>query len=328
MKSRRSLFAILLAPVLLASAAQAQSDPAQSYPRHPVWLYAPQAPDGPTDLLAHAIAQRLRASFGQRMFVENRGGSSGIVAGRAVANARPDGYTLLMGNTSTLVLVPMLSQAMSYDPAKLFAPVARIAESYQVLVVISSLPVNSVAELVTYARANPGKLNYASTGIANTNHLTSELFGHGAGVNMTHVPYKTGREATTAVLNGMVQMTFVNVAGVRPLIANGKLRALAVTSADREALLPEVPTMIESGFPGFVVRPFFGSVAPAGTPAPIVGKLNDAINAAMTSQEMQAALDRLDARAGSGTAAEFATYMANDRTRWLDLLRAANLGVD
>jgi tripartite-type tricarboxylate transporter receptor subunit TctC len=328
MTSRRGLFAILLAPALLASAAQAQSDPTQSYPRHPVWLYAPQAPGGPTDLLAHAIAQRLQAAFGQRVFVENRGGSSGIVAGRAVANARPDGYTLLMGNTSTLVLVPMLSQAMSYDPTKLFAPVARVAESYQVLVVNASLPVNSVAALVAYARANPGKLNYASTGIANTNHLSSELFGGSAGVSMIHVPYKSGAAATTAVLNGEVQMTFINIASVRPLIANGKLRALAVTSADRQALLPEVPTMIESGFPDFVVRPFFGIVAPAGTPVPIVDKLNDAINATMASQEMQTALNELDAKAGSGTAADFATFMANDRTRWLDLLRRANLGVD
>jgi tripartite-type tricarboxylate transporter receptor subunit TctC len=328
MTSRRGLFAILLVPALLAGAAQAQSDPVQSYPRHPVWLYAPQAPGGPTDLLAHATAQQLEAAFGQRVFVENRGGSSGIVAGRAVANARPDGYTLLMGNTSTLVLVPVLSQAMRYDPTKLFTPVARIAESYQVLVLNPSLPVNSVAALVAYARANPGKLNYASTGIANTNHLSSELFGRGAGISMIHVPYKTGAAATTAVLNDEVQMTFVNIAGVRPLIANGKLRALAVTSADRQALLPEVPTMIESGFPDFVVHPFFGIVAPAGTPAPIVDKLNDAINATMVSQEMQTALDKLDAKAGSGTAADFATFMANDRTRWLDLLRRANLGVD
>jgi tripartite-type tricarboxylate transporter receptor subunit TctC len=333
MTPRCSLFAIPLALALFAGAAQAQPDQAQpdqaqSYPTRPVWLFAPQGPGGPTDLLAHVVAQRLQTALGRRVLVENRGGSGGVAAARAVANARPDGYTLLMGNTSTLVLVPMLSQTMAYDPAKLFTPVAQLAESYQVLVVNPSLPVETVTELIAYARANPGKLNYASTGIGNTNHLSGELFGRGAGVNIVHVPYMTGAEATTAVLNGMVQMTFINVAGVRPLIANGKLRALAVTSAERQALLPEVPTMIESGFPGFVVRPFFGIVAPAGTPPTIVDKLNDTIHAAMTSQEMQTVLKKLDAKAGSGTAAEFASFIADNRTRWLDVLKAANLGVD
>jgi tripartite-type tricarboxylate transporter receptor subunit TctC len=217
---------------------------------------------------------------------------------------------------------------MSYDPTKLFTPVAQLAESYQVLVVNPSLPVNTVAELVASAKANPGKLNYATTGFGNTNHLSGELFSRNAGVHLIHLPYKTGAEATTAVLNDIAQMTFLNISGVRPQIASGKLRALAVTGAERQALLPRLPTMIESGFPGFVVRPFFGIVAPAGTPQAIVDKLNADINAAMTSPEVQAVLATLDAKAGSGTPVEFASFIADDRTRWLNVLKAADLGVD
>src|SRR5262249_23099059 len=156
-----------------------------------------------------------------------------------------------------------------------------------VLVVNPALPVRTVAELVAYAKANPNKLNYSSAGIGNTIHLAGELFNHSAGTKIVHVPYNSGAEATTAVLGGQVQMTFVNVTGLPPLIADGKLRALAVTSPQRLALLPDVPTMVESGYPDFVVRAFFGMVAPAGTPTPIVDKLNATINAGMTSKEMQ-----------------------------------------
>lgn len=323
MTPRRSLLAIPIVLTLFGGAAYAQT-----YPYHPVRIVVPQGPGGPTDLLAHAIGQRMQAVYGHKVLIENRGGSSGVVAARAVANTQPDGYTLLMGNTSALVLVPMLSQTMSYDPTKLFTPVARIAESYQVLLVNPSVPAKTVAELIAYASANPGKLNYASTGIGNTNHLSGELFSRGAGVNIVHVPYFSGLDASNALLNNQVQMTFINVAGLQPLIADGRLRALAVTSAERQAQLPDVPTMIESGFPGFVVRPFFGIVAPAGTPTPIIDKLNATINDEMSSIEMKATLKHLDASAGSGTAAEFATFIADDRTRWLKTLRAANLGVD
>ncbi len=319
----RSILAIPLALALFTGAADAQS-----YPNRPVRIIVPQGPGGPTDLLVHVTAQRMRAVYGHSVTIENRGGSGGVVAARTAATADPDGYTLLMGNTSVLVLIPMLSQTMSYDPARIFTPVARLADTYQVLVVNRLLPVRTVAELVAYAKANPSKLNYASTGIGNTNHLSGELFNRGAGVIVVHVPYMSGAQATTAVLNDQVQMTFINIAGVGPLIADGKLRALAVTSAERQALLPDVPTMIESGFPGFVVRPFFGIVAPAGTPAPVVDKLNATINAEMTSTEMQTTLKRLGADAGSGTAADFAAFIANDRNQWLTVLKAANLGVD
>jgi tripartite-type tricarboxylate transporter receptor subunit TctC len=319
----RSLLALLIALALPTAIAHAQP-----YPDRLIRIIVPQGPGGPTDLLARVAAQRLQAVFHQNVIIENRGGAGGVIAAKTAGSAEADGYTLFMGNTSVLVLVPILSRTANYDPAKLFTPVARLAESYQVLVVHPSLPVKSVAELVAYAKANPGKLNYASAGVGNTIHLAGELFNHTAGIKLVHVPYNSGAEATTAVLGGQVQMTFVNVTGLPPLIAEGKLRALAVTGPKREPLLPEVPTMIESGYPDFVVRAFFGLVAPAGTPAPIVDKLNAAINAEMTSTEMQTTLKRLGAVAGSGTAAEFAAFIAEERKRWSAVAKAANISID
>jgi tripartite-type tricarboxylate transporter receptor subunit TctC len=319
----RAILAIPIALGLLPGAASAQP-----YPDRLIRIIVPQGPGGPTDLLARVTAQRLQTAYGQTVIIENRGCAGGVIAAKAAGSADPDGYTLFMGNTSVLVLVPILSRTASYDPAKLFAPVARIAESYQVLVVHPALPVKTVAELVTYAKANPGKLNYASAGIGNTIHLAGELFNVTAGVKIVHVPYNSGAEATTAVLGGQVQMTFVNITGLPPLIAEGKLRALAVTSPKRLALLPDVPTMTESGYPDFVVRAFFGIVAPASTPAAIVDKLNATINAEMTSNEMQTTLKRLGAEGGSGTAADFAAFIADERRRWSAVANAANIRID
>lgn len=319
----RCLLAIPIAISLTIATAAAQA-----YPDRLVRIIVPQGPGGPTDLLARVAAQRLQAAYHQSFIIENRGGAGGVIAAKAAGSAEPDGYTLFMGNTSVLVLIPILSKTANYDPEKLFAPVARIAESYQVLVVHPSLPVKTVAELVAYAKANPNKLNYSSAGIGNTIHLAGELFNHLAGTRIVHVPYNSGAEATTAVLGGQVQMTFVNITGLPPLIADGKLRALAVTSPKRLALLPDVPTMVESGFPDFVVRAFFGLAAPFGTPAAIVDKLNGTINAEMTSNEMQTTLKRLGAEAGSGTAAEFAAFIAQERRRWSAVAKAANISID
>ncbi len=319
----RSLLALPIAFGLIAGAANAQT-----YPDRLVRIIVPQGPGGPTDLLARVAGQRLQSALGQNVVIENRPGAGGIIAAKAAGSAEPDGYTLFMGNTSVLVLVPILSQKAGYDPDKLFTPVARIAESYQVLVVNPSLPVKTVAELVAYAKANPGKLNFASAGIGNTIHLAGELFNFDAGIKIVHVPYNSGAEATRAVLGGQVQMTFVNITGLPPLIADGKLRALAVTSPKRQPLLPDVPTMIESGYPDFVVRAFFGLVAPAGTPKPVVDKLNSTINAEMASTEMQTTLKRFGAAAGSGTAAEFAEFIARERRRWSAVAKAANIRID
>ena len=229
----RSVLAVGFAIGLTAGAANAQT-----YPDRLVRTIVPQGPGGPTDLLARVAAQRLQAVLHQNFIIENRGGAGGVIAAKAAGSAEPDGYTLFMGNTSVLVLIPILSRSAGYDPAKLFTPVARLAESYQVLVVHPSLPVKTVADLVAYAKANPGKLNYASAGSA-TRSISPANCSIPAGTNIVHVPYNSGAEATTAVLGGQVQMTFVNITGLPPLIADGKLRALAVTSPKRLALLPD-----------------------------------------------------------------------------------------
>jgi tripartite-type tricarboxylate transporter receptor subunit TctC len=319
----RTICVVLTALGLMTAAAGAQT-----YPDKLIRIIVPQGPGGPTDLLARVAGQRLQSALGQNVIIENRPGAGGVIAAKAAGSAERDGYTLFMGNTSVLVLIPILSQKAGYDPAKLFASVAKLAESYQVLVVNPSLPVKSVAELVAYAKANPGKLNFASAGIGNTIHLAGELFNFDAGIKIVHVPYNSGAEATRAVLGGQVQMTFVNVTGLPPLIAGGKLRALAVTSPKRLALLPDVPTMVESGFPDFVVRAFFGLAAPSGTPVAIVDKLNTTINAEMTSSEMQTTLKRLGAEPGTGNAAEFAAFIAAERKRWSAVAKAANISID
>jgi tripartite-type tricarboxylate transporter receptor subunit TctC len=266
--------------------------------------------------------------LGQNVVAENRGGAGGMIAAKAVAGADPDGYTLLLGNTSVLVLVPILSQKVKFDPAAAFAPVAKLSESYQVLVVHPSVPAKSVRELADYAKTNPGKLNFASAGVGNTIHLAGELFNSRAGTKIVHVPYNSGAEATRAVLGGQVQMSFVNITAVLSLVAGGKLRALAYTGPQRAAQLPDVPTMIESGYPDFVVRAFFGVVAPARTPAAIVDKLNATVNAEMSSKEMQTALARMGAVGGSGSAKDFETFIAAERARWGAVAKAANIRID
>jgi tripartite-type tricarboxylate transporter receptor subunit TctC len=319
----RVLFAIFAALATVPAPAAAQPFPSKT-----IRLIVPQGPGGPTDLLARVSAQRLQAALGQNVVVDNRGGAGGMIAAKAVAGSEPDGHTLLLGNTSVLVLVPILSRRPQLDPAKSFAPVAKLAESYQVLVVNPAVPAKSVRELVAHARANPGKLNFASAGIGNTIHLAGELFNARAGTKIVHVPYNSGAEATRAVLGGQVQMTFVNLNAVLSLVAGGKLRALAYTGPERAPKLPDVPTMIESGYADFVVRAFFGVVAPARTPTGVIDKLNASINAEMMSKEMQTALARMAALGGSGSASEFAAFIASERKRWSAVAKAANIRID
>jgi tripartite-type tricarboxylate transporter receptor subunit TctC len=317
---------VLLAAV--ATARLAHPSLAQAYPERLIKLVVPQGPGGPTDILARTIAARLQAAFGQNVVVENRGGGGGIIAAKAVAAAEPDSYTLFLGNTSTLVIIPALSRTAGYDASRSFAPIAKLAETSEVLITHPSVGASSVRDLVGYAKANPGRLNYSSAGVGNILHLTGELFKSSAGIEIVHVPYNSGADAVTAVLGGQVQMCFINITGLSPLIAEGRLRALAVTSPARSAELPEVPTMIESGYPGFVVRAFFGVVAPAGTPAAVVGKLNATINAALTSSELRKTLESLGAETEPGSPADFAAAMATEHRRWETVATAAGIRLE
>ena len=301
---------------------------AQIYPNRVIKMVVPAGPAGPTDLLGRLVASSLSSTLGQPVIIENKGGAGGAIGARAVATAAPDGYTLFVGNTATLANIPAVSAGAGYDPIKDFAPIAKIMDSYQILVVRSGLPVKSVAELVAYAKANPGKLNYAAVGVGNITHLSGELFKIKTGTDIALIQYKSGGEAMTAVMSGQADFAIDNVAVSRPQITAGTMRALAVTSATRQATYPELPTMIEAGVPGFVVTSFFGIAAPAGTPAPIVAKLHSEIAAALKTEKIVSTLEQLGAVASTETPEQFQASIAASLKLWKEIADAAHIKID
>jgi len=226
------------------------------------------------------------------------------------------------------VVLPAVTNNRDYDPAKVFAPVAKISQNYEVLVVHPAFSARSVPELVAYARANPGKLNYGSAGHGNATHLAAELFKLRTGVDIQHVPYKGAADAVTGVLGGQVQMFFGDIGGTLPLLRDGALRALAVSSERRNAMLPDVPTMMESGVPDYVVLTYIGVVAPAGTPEGIIGKLNAAINESLSSPEVTAAFAKLGAEVQPGAPQAFGTFLAAETQKWSTVARSASIKVE
>jgi tripartite-type tricarboxylate transporter receptor subunit TctC len=301
---------------------------AQTYPSRVIKLIVPAGAAGPTDVLARLIADRMGAALGQPVIVENHAGGGGMMGARFVANAEPDGYTLLFGNTATLANIPAVMRNPGYDPEKNFAAVAKVMDSYQLLVVRPDFPAKTVGELVAYARANPGKLNYGAAGLGNLTNLSGELLRLKAGIDFVSVQYKSGAEFVNAVLAGDVQLAIDNVASLRALVDAGRLRALAVTSAARQPDFPAVPTMIEAGVPDYVVTSFFGVVAPAGTPAPIVAKLNAVINEALKSDALRDSLKKLGAAPTVQSAEEFSTFIAAETRKWTAIADAAHIKLD
>jgi tripartite-type tricarboxylate transporter receptor subunit TctC len=312
-----------LALLLMAAAANAQS-----YPDKPIKIIVPAASGGPTDVPARLAAQILQPKLGQPVVVENRAGAGGALGARAVAAAPPDGYTLLAGNTSVLAVGPAVSASAGYHPVTNFAAVAKVSESYQILVVQPSRPWKTVEDLVDDAKAHPAKLNYGHTGAGGLPHLTGELFMARSDAKLTGVPFRSGGEAVTAVLSGTVEMTFESVTILLPLIREGKLRALAVTSGQRTPLAPDLPTMMEAGVPNYEVTTFNGIAAPAGTPAKIVGLLSAAMNEGLKSDDIQATIKRLGAVSTPGTPAEFSAFIAAQYGKWQAVAKDANIKVD
>ena len=300
---------------------------AQSYPDHPVRLFVPAAAGGPTDIPARLVSQIL-PKLGQPGVVENRPGAGGAIGARMVASAPADGYSLLVGNTSVLAVIPATSASAGYDPTKAFTAVAKVSESYQILVLHPSAPWKSVAELIAYAKTHPGKLTFAHTGVGGLPHLTGELFNSLAGVNILGVPYKSGGESVTAVLGQQVDMTFESITILLPLIRDNKLHALAITSRARTPLAPDLPTMIETGVPDYEVTTFNGIVAPAGTPKPIVDLLNRTINDGLASPENKEAIARLGAISNQGSPQDFAAFIAAQHRKWLQVAASAHIKVD
>jgi tripartite-type tricarboxylate transporter receptor subunit TctC len=322
----RSLLALtcLLVPAL-GAVTRAETQP---YPARTIKLVVPFGPGGPTDVSARIVAQVVQSGLGPSVVIENRPGAGGAIGTKSVAIAEPDGATLLIGTSATLGVVPALMKNPGYDPIKSFAPVAKVADSTLVLVVPATLPANSVREFVAYAKANPGRLSFASAGVGNQTQLLAELFKSKAGLDIVHVPYKSGAEMVTAILGEQVQMAFPDVSILIPLIREGKLKALAVTSASRHPQLPDVPTMIESGIPDYIMTFWSGVVAPAGMPAEIVNRLNTAINDGLTSASVRENLAKVGSVASPGTPQDFADFIAAETRKWSAVARMAGISLD
>jgi tripartite-type tricarboxylate transporter receptor subunit TctC len=301
---------------------------AQAYPDRPIRLIVPSAPGGPTDIPARLLSQQILNRLGQPVVIENRPGAGGAIGARFVATSAPDGYTLLVGNTSVLAVIPAVSASAGYDPGRHFAAVAKFSQSYQILVVHPQVAVKSVRELIAFAKANPGKLAYAHSGAGGLPHLTGELFKSAAGVDILGVPYKSGGESVTALLGAQVDMTFESITILLPLIQEGRLRALAVTGRGRTPLTGDLPTMIEAGVPDYEVTTFYGIVAPAGTPEPIIALLNATTNEGLRAPEMQTSIQKLGAVSMPGSPAEFGAFIAAEGRKWAAVAKTANVHVD
>jgi tripartite-type tricarboxylate transporter receptor subunit TctC len=301
---------------------------AQAYPDRPIKLVVPSAAGGPPDIMARLLSDKLAAALGQPVIVENRaGGAGGTVGTRSVASAEPDGYTILMGSTSTLLIAPLIYKNVGYH-AGTFAPVARVADTPELLAVHPSVAANSVAEFVSLAKSQPGKLNYGSAGIGTLPHIEGELLKARAQIDMHHIPYRGGGPALTGLLAGEVQMFFSALTQMLPYVREGRLRGLAVTSAARSKLAPDLPTMVESGFDQFIMASITAIVAPPGTPTAIRQRLNEAVIVALKSEEVERSLARMGGEARPASLDEVASYLAQEQQRWARIVEATRISVD
>jgi tripartite-type tricarboxylate transporter receptor subunit TctC len=294
---------------------------AEDYPARPITLVVPYSAGGGNDLAARVAAERMSQRLGQQIVIENRGGAGGSIATRQVARAAPDGYTLLIGGTGTLAVNPTLYAHVGYDPRKDFAPVGLIATSALVIVAHPSLPATTVRELIALARRQPGRINYASAGVGSGIHLGAALFAHMAGIELTHIPYKGSGPALNDLLGGHVSLYFSSLPPAVALVREGKLRALAVTGPARSPLFPDLPTVAEAGLPGYEAVLHYGIVAPAGTPAAIIARLNAALRAALADDEVRTRLATAGAEPLASTPEEYAADIDREETKWSAIVK-------
>ncbi len=300
---------------------------ADDYPSRPIRIIVPFAAGGATDLITRVVAQSLSESLGVGVIVENRAGGGGMLASRVVAAAEPDGYTLLAATNGPFAIAPAMYQNLGYDPIKSFAPIAYLAGAPDLLVARSDLPVNSLAELFAYAKAHPGELNYGA-GAGTPANLIIEWLKAKTGSNIVYIPHKGGAPATTDLLAGQTQVGIEILAPLLPHVREGKLKPLAVTGARRSPELPQIPTLIESGFPGAAFVAAFAIVAPAGTPPAIVAKLNHAINASLESDATKATLAKIGFQSNIGTPEDLAAFIADEMARWAEVAKIAGVKVE
>jgi tripartite-type tricarboxylate transporter receptor subunit TctC len=299
----------------------------QDYPNRPIRIIVPTPAGGPVDVMARVLANALPPVLGQNVFVENKPGAGNTIGSRQAAVADPDGYTLMVSAASGLVMSPMIVRNAGYD-ASSFAPVVLVAETPQVLVINPQLSLKSVAELVAYAKDNPGKLNYSTGGIGTLPHLNAELFKSVSSTNILHVPYKGGGPSLMAVVAGEVQMTFDTVSTSLQLIQDGKLRPLAIVGPKRAPELPDVPAMPEVGFPAVTSGAWTALMAPRDTPAAVIARLNAATNAALGGDPMKTALAKLGAEPRGGTPQDLADHIQREIAKWKPIVATLNLKMD
>lgn len=298
---------------------------ADDYPNRPIKIVIPFPPGGPTDGMARIISERLNAVLGQPIVVENRGGAGGGVGGKFVAEAEPDGYTILMTPGGALTSGPAMHKDIGYDPAKAFAPIAQLIETPLIVSVSPSLPIKSMADVVAYAKANPGKLNWGSQGIGTAPSLLCELFKLETGVNIVQVPYRGTGPMLVAALAGEVQMIADPSTTSLPNIKSGKLRPIAIAGATRDPELPDVPTVVEEGYPKLQAPFWLGVVAPAGTSPAIINKLNAAFHDALNDPKTVKSLHELDTYVKTGSPDEFRKMLASEFTLWTGVVQAAHI---
>jgi tripartite-type tricarboxylate transporter receptor subunit TctC len=320
---RRAALALALAAQCLAGGALAAD-----YPGKAIKLVVPYAPGGGADSVARIVAKKVSENVGQAIVIENKGGAGSIVGTDIVAKAEPDGYTLLLGQSGPISINPAVYKSLPYDPVKDFAPVTMTTAYPYILVVNSELPARSLQEFVALAKSKPGAMNYGSTGVGAANHLVAELFNSKAGLKMTHVPYRGTALAVGDLLGGQLTMVFGDPISVLPHIKSGKLRALAVTSLQRSPVAPEVPTVAESGYPGFEALAWHGILAPARTPPAIVRKLNEEIAKALGDPETRTLLVNQAMQTVGSTPEEFAAFIQKDIAIWKAVAAAANVTVE
>ena len=318
----RFLIAALLVGTPVFS--QAQAD----YPNKPIRLIIGFPAGGSTDIVGRVVAQKLGERLGQTIVVENRGGAGGTIGTDAAAKAAPDGYTLTLGTTSTMAVAPGAYSRLGYDPIKSFSPVSLVAVTPYLLVVNPQVPANSLAELVALVKSQPGKLNYASAGNGSTTQLATEMLNDVTGMKMAHIPYKGNAAADLAILSNQVEVLFGSMPALLQHAKTNKLRALAVGSSSRSPALPEIPTVAELGYPGFEAALWLGILAPAGTPKPIIDKLNKELVAIVATPDFKAAMDRNGADAMSNTPEQFATLIKNEVGKYGAITKKLGIKLD
>ncbi len=313
------------AVLALAGAFVVQSAQAQNYPQRPIRIIVAYTPAGTTDILARAVGQKMTETWGQPVIVDNRPGANGNIGTELTANATPDGYTIVMATAATHSINNTLYPKLKWDAVRDFAPISLVARVPNVLTVNNSLPAKSVAELVAWGKANPGKLNHGSPGLGSTGHLSAELFKTAAGIQMTHIPYKGSAPTLADLVAGQIQVVIDNLPPYLPHIQSGKIRGLAVTTAARSAAAPNLPTIQESGVKGYEAGSWFGLAAPRGVPAAIISKLSVETDRILKLPDIRERLTGLGAEPVGGKPEDFAAFIRSEQAKWKKVITQANI---